>query len=150
MAKREKAIHAKESGQEKSEPFVGAHIMPGFVEVRKIKKVQVTAGGLALPDEDPKLSMDRLMYAEVITCGEYLNGKEEHTGPMLPSTAAIIKFPLPPGTIVEHRRVQPWERLFDKTLIIMTHDITAFWLPGSTPSYFERDVSGSINLKIVK
>lgn len=145
MAKREREIHAQETAADKqpAAPSSG-FMMPGFIEVRKITKVQKTAGGLYLPDEDPKLSMDRLMYAEVVSCGEFLSGKEDtHDG--LP-TCAIHKFPLPPGTIVEHRRVQPWERLFDNTQEIMTHDVTCFWLPGTAPSYFERDEKGKIVL----
>ena len=106
----------------------------GHVLVAALKAEEKSQGGIVLPGAATKagqVNIDRLHFAQVIACGAYADNRgqcyaiEEHP--------ELKDFPLPPGTIVEHKRAHPWQSVAKNELTILTSDITRWWLPGEVP-----------------
>lgn len=103
-----------------------AHMAPGSVSLLPVELQEArSAGGIVLASK--KESYDNLRYGVVVGCGIYIS----HRGHLHPE---LEDFPLPPGTLVEHKVANPFVDR-DKHDLIKTEDITRWWLKGDWPEW---------------
>ena len=111
-----------------SESRKTAHTAPGAVVLREIASQEtVTPGGIviAAPLENKKVL--RLRVGWVLGCGKFC----DYRGNVHPE---MEHFPLPYGTLVEHKNYNPFETA-DLQLAIKTEDVVRYWLPGDWPDW---------------
>jgi len=90
---------------------------PGWVVMQKVEGSRKTAGGIVISTPHPELkgSIDKLVYGIVVDCGLFC----DYQGKLFQDFPG---FPLPKGTYIEVRVMNPWVTL-DQYLVIKTSDI---------------------------